>query len=395
MRMLTRYVIFEFLKVFLGALIFASSLMVIGLVLTLAIQEGCLAPMSMLRLLPYAAPMALLYAIPVATLFAVCSIYGRMSAGNEVTAVKAAGVSPMALVWPTLVVSFLLSILVVWLNDVAVSWGRLGAKRVVLESVEQIVYSLLRSQKSYSTPRFSISVRGIDGQRLLKPSVTLRLDDNHPPTNIIAEEAELSCDAANETLTIVLRDSEITSGKAHLYLPGEQKRVIPLMDATRRGNDSSRPANTKLGRISHEIDDQTQQIDDLKRDVAAEAAVQMLTGDFEALADEEWDSRNAQLLNGMSRLYRLRTEPWRRFANGFSCFFFALVGAPLAIRLRTAEVWTSFAVCFFGILPVYYPLMMYGVDLAKAGAMPPFCVWTGNIVLGIVGYAFIRKMLRY
>lgn len=393
MRRITRYVLSEFLKVFVVMLIGMSSLMIIGVVLVEAVQQG-LAPLSVLRLLPYAVPLALLFAIPVTTLFTVCSIYGRMSSANEITAVKATGVSPMTMVWPTLLLSIFLSLLVVWLNDVAVSWGRLGFKRVLLESVEQIAYSMLRTQRAYSSPRFSINVRGVDGKRLLNPTVTLRLEDGLPST-IVAEEAELRCDPVAETLTIVLRDSEANAGRFHVNHPGEFVQVIPLSQATRRGSESGRPADTELGRIPGEIRSQLARLEQLERDCAGEAAVQMLTGDLDGLMGAEWDSRYGEIQQGKSRLYRLKTEPWRRSANGFSCFFFALVGTPLAVRLRTADVWTSFGICFLPILVIYYPLMMYGVDLAKSGQLPPYCVWMGNGVMSIAGYVLIRKMLRY
>jgi len=95
------------------------------------------------------------------------------------------------------------------------------------------------------------------------------------------------------------------------------------------------------------------------------------------------------------RLHRLQTEPWRRWANGFSCFFFVLVGAPLAIRMRNADLWTSFAVCFLPILIVYYPLMAYGVDRAKCGELPPYAVWLGNVILAAAGLWLLRKIVRY
>lgn len=67
----------------------------------------------------------------------------------------------------------------------------------------------------------------------------------------------------------------------------------------------------------------------------------------------------------------------------------------MAIRLKNSDVWTSFGVCFLPILGVYYPLMMYGVDLAKSGDMPPHCVWLGNLVLAAIGYWLMRKVVRY
>jgi lipopolysaccharide export system permease protein len=121
----------------------------------------------------------------------------------------------------------------------------------------------------------------------------------------------------------------------------------------------------------------------------------MLAGDLEALTNDNWANRHQQMRESQARLHRLHTEPWRRVANGFSCLCFALVGAPLAIRLRNADGWSSFGLCFLPILLVYYPLMIYGVSMAKSGDMPPACVWLGNLVLFAIGYWQIRKVLRY
>ena len=81
--------------------------------------------------------------------------------------------------------------------------------------------------------------------------------------------------------------------------------------------------------------------------------------------------------------------------NGFSCFAFVLVGVPLAVRMRNSDVWTSFAVCFLPILAVYYPLLAFGVDQAKSGELPPYCVWAGNVVLIAVGAILVRRVLRF
>ena len=96
-----------------------------------------------------------------------------------------------------------------------------------------------------------------------------------------------------------------------------------------------------------------------------------------------------------NRLFRLYTEPWRRWATGFSCLAFVLVGAPLAIQLRNADVWTSFAICFLPILAVYYPLLAVSVDQAKSGDLPTWSVWIGNLLLAIVGWCILKRVQRY
>jgi lipopolysaccharide export system permease protein len=71
-----------------------------------------------------------------------------------------------------------------------------------------------------------------------------------------------------------------------------------------------------------------------------------------------------------------------------------MVGAPLAIQLRNADVWTSFAVCFLPILTIYYPLLAFGVDRAKSGELPACSVWIGNAVLALAGWWLLRKVVR-
>ena len=55
----------------------------------------------------------------------------------------------------------------------------------------------------------------------------------------------------------------------------------------------------------------------------------------------------------------------------------------------------TFAICFFPILLVYYPLLAFGLDRAKSGELPPYMVWLGNIVLGLIGIFLYRRMVRY
>ncbi len=393
MRRVTRYIIAEFLKIS----IVMSLCMTVGMMLVIVGQELVrqgLGPTAVLKLLPYALPVALAYVVPGTILFAACSIYGRMSAMNEVTAVKSLGVSPMALLWPALLFSFLISLGAVWLNDAA-TWGRIGLNRVALESAEQIAYGMLRSSRSYTTGGMSINVKDVREHVLVRPSVTFYEEDGGPPIELSAEYAELETDAERDVLLFSMTNGIIERGNnVRLDIPGTEVIPIPLSTASRKAGGSIRPADTALRRIAGEVAAQRSALVDLERSLAADMAYQLMTGDFVELSDERWSRQHAAIAGGEARLARLHTEPWRRWANGFSCFAFVLVGAPLAIRMRNADVWTSFMVCFFPILIVYYPLLAYGVDLSKSGELPPYSVWMANVVLMTVGYWLTRRMVR-
>jgi lipopolysaccharide export system permease protein len=150
-----------------------------------------------------------------------------------------------------------------------------------------------------------------------------------------------------------------------------------------------------MWRIPGEIETQIVKLGKLREQLAARAGYQMLIGDFDELLSERWWEEHSQLREEESRLHRLYTEPHRRWANSLSCLCFVLVGAPLAIRLRNSDFLTSFFLCFMPILLIYYPLLAWGTDRAKNGAVPPMAVWLGDAILVCCGLWMTRKVMRY
>jgi lipopolysaccharide export system permease protein len=395
MRILTRYVLFELLKVFLVSLTGMTLFFLLVGVFKEAYLQG-LGFKQVLLLIPYVLPQALLFAIPAAVLFGACSVFGRLASGNEVIAVKASGISPMVLLWPAVVLAFLLSLAAVWVNDVAVSWGREGMTRVVIESVEEIAYSRLQQQRSYSTRQFSINVSDVDGRRLIRPTISLEGGGDNPPQTITCEEASMRSDLEAQTLTLSCRNGTVQFGEFSAEFPDTREFIIPLDEASRSGASGAvSPSNLALHVIPQAKAQQYSRIQSLEEHMAALAAYQMITGDFATLASPGWSKDQRLVTEARQRLYRLEMEPYRRWANGFSCLCFVMVGAPLAIMMRNSDFLTSFFMCFLPILIFYYPLMAFGVSQAKSGTFPSCGVWAGNLILAIIGTYCIRRVCRY
>lgn len=395
MHLMTRYVLWELVKVFLTALLALTGMVVLIGVGMEAIRQG-LGPLPILRMIPYILPDSLRFSVPATILMAVCCVYGRMSAMNEIVAIKSLGVSPMTLLWPALGMAFCVSLIAVWLNDVAVSWGRVGMQRVAVQSVEEIAYGMLRTQRSYGDRRFSINVKDVRDRKLLQPTITFYGDEDSPTVLLAAQEAELKFNPEEETLSIFLTNGTIdVEGEVTAYFPDQIERVVPLGDAAEAKQKQESPSQCPLWRISGEMKAQQRHIRELEETLAVEAAYSLSTGDFAALSGDAWRRRTAELTTAHDRMYRLRTEPWRRWANGFSCFFFCLVGAPLAVKLRKSDYLTVFFICFMPILLCYYPLLAMGLKMAKGGDLPPYSVWLGNVVCLVVGLWLLRSVNRH
>lgn len=117
-----RHVVVEVVKAIVVALVAATGLLLVVGVLRAALEHG-LGIAQALPLLPYVLPDAMRFAVPGALLLAVCNVYGRLSAGNELIALQALGVNVRTIVFPTLALTVLISLGTVFLNDDAVCWG--------------------------------------------------------------------------------------------------------------------------------------------------------------------------------------------------------------------------------------------------------------------------------
>jgi len=395
MRILTRYVLAELLKVFVTALsALTLTILLIGVVREAALQN--LPAGRIALLIPYVLPDALRIAVPVTLLLAVTSVYSRMSSANEVVAVKAVGVAPSRLTRPALWLALVLSVVTVWLNDVAVSWGRQGAQRVVVDAVEEIVYGMLRAQRRYSSPGMTINVQRVEGRRLIRPTLSLQSDDG-PDVTVTAEEAELHADRERDELRIVLRRGSFdVEGRMSVEFPDVEEHRIPLNTASRAKELADHPSSIPLADIPEEIAEQQIALRAMTAGATAEAGMDLLTGRWDRLAAGSGEPPSEdELHHARERLSRLRTEPHRRWSAGMSCLCFAWVGIPMAVWMRGRDFMTSFFVCFVPILVVYYPLMAWGIDGAKSGTLPPWGVWLGNVLLIAWGWWLMKKVKRY
>ncbi len=392
MRRFTFYILWEVGKLFIIALTAFTTLFMLFFVVQQLINER-VSPFAILSLIPYTLPLSLQYALPATLLFAVCSVYGRIAADNEVLAVKAAGVPPMRIITPTLIFGFLMSPLAVWMLDLAASWGKPGMQRVIMHHIEEVAYHTLKSSGAYSSDTgFSIWVEAVEGRELINPEITIQSGSDGPMI-ISARVGELKFIHEKEALRLRMVDAILNVGtKAECRFTKPFEYDIPLDRATRRGRSTGRPAEIPLRQIEEETKKQREAIRRTEETLAARAVIALASGRYDWVNSPAVIEASNQLYVGKERLAKLHTEPWRRWASGFSCFCFVWLGVPLAIWWRTADYWSSFGVAFLPLLLIYYPLFLLGLEQAKDGGWPPYSVWLGNVALLAVGAWFMRKV---
>ena len=393
---LHRYVLWEVLRLFIISLAVVTSVIMAGVIVQRLVAEG-LGILAIIQLLPYGLPIALQYALPATLLFSVCSVFGRMAAENEIVAIKGSGVSPLRVMTPVLFLALLLSPVAVWLNDLAMSWGEPGMNRVVLYSIEEIVYRVLKRDKSYrSQGGFEIAVKDIEDRWLLSPVITIRSPGGSSHQTLSAERAKLRLNPQRETLSIELVDYQLVQGPK-LRFSDKDRHVLefPLHKAARKSARANRPSQLPLSQIGGEISREKTHFRRQQEQLVARCAMGLSIGRQSLFDDATAEKCRSDQARSRRRLHRLHTEPWRRWALGFSCFFFVWFGLPLAIWMRSADYATTFGACFFPILAIYYPIFGMGLDRAKDGAWPPYSVWICNVVMLVLGSVLVRKAYRH
>lgn len=395
MRILTRYILLELLKVFSLTLVSMTTFVFLVLIGKEAVENG-LGLVPILRMVPYMLPQAMQFAVPGTMLLAATSVYGRVASSNEVVAVKSLGISPMTLVWPTLVLATLVSFGAVVLNDVAVSWGRIGVQRVILDSLEEIAYGRLKTTRSYSGPRTKVSVMKVVGKRLIQPIFVFNTSGDGRPWTVTADQAQIEVDlnSGNVLLTLYNAEGDL-GGRLDVTGPGESQYQLPLSDFSGGLGSSRSTSNYSLQEIGPTKKRQHAEINRLQEEMVAEVGFSLITGQSHRLAQADWQYRERGLDNALETLHRLDAEPHRRWSGGFSCLCFVMIGAPMAIKLRNGEFWGTFFICFVPIVLVYYPMLASTVDFAKEGILPPQGVWAGNLILAGFGVYLMRNIIRH
>ncbi|MEN0109858.1 MAG: LptF/LptG family permease [Planctomycetota bacterium] len=391
MKTLSRYVLVQLLQVFLLTLAGLTALIFVGLVAKEAVKKGLgLGPL--LRMTPYLLPQAMQFAVPGTMLLATTSVYGRLSQANEVIAAKALGISPWVLARPTLVLAAITSLGAVALNDLAVSWGRLGVQRVFVESFEEVIYSQLRLHRSYADAGVQINVRRVEGRKLVLPKVTVQRRDGDSWT-LASRSAELRSSPDRRKLIVAFEGIHL-EGDVNAAIATKIEREIDLDELVGAGDGRS-PSNYALAEIGVERAAVDARLAGLRRRQTHERALALVTGDLDRLSAESWRPIQASVAGEEHRRRRLVLEPYRRWAAGFSCLAFVMVGVPMAILRQKGEFLESFFLCFLPILLAYYPLLILSVDHAKAGDIPPVAVWAGNAALAVWGLWMMRRVVRH
>jgi len=323
-----------------------------------AMSQG-VPPLSALLFMLYMIPLALSFTIPWAILVSVLILFGRMSADNEITAMRACGVSIFQIISPVVVITFALTLVTLWLQT-SLSPEYNGKARELLETVGiSHPEALIEPGGVVSFGNTDIIIKDRNDQNELVGLQIYCFDKRRTTLlqDITADKGLLSPNPAKGALTIVLKDFTIIDYKDKTL----GNRVIgDQMD------------------FSFDIGEQLKD-----RAVAKQIGVMTL-----------------RELLGCAVLYRrqgldttqLEVMLNEQLALGLSPVAFLLLGLPLAIRTSRRETFVGF---FLSVILAggYFFFIIGCANLYdRPNLRPQLLLWIPTVLYQVGGLYFLKRI---
>ena len=436
---LVRYVLKELIGPFMAALFGITFLFVVDFLVKIldnVLSKG-LPASTVLEIFALNLAWMLSLSIPMAVLVACLMAFGRLSGDHEITAVKAAGVSPLSLMRPVMLVAMLLSVLMVLFNN----WVLPEANHRSVELMNAISRKkphvfIDAGRLITQFPDVQLWVNRIDPvSGVLYGIQVYEMERKGPPRVVYADSATL--DYVDNGATLMFR---LRSGETHIVDPDKPENYFRIrffsQDLAMQNVDERLERRSRSFRSDREMpvemmmdvveearkkfDTLSVQAEKIRLSTLKEARESVLgdsivPADAEGLAEiDSVQARRSLQKMRLQEISALRTterlwgrmesekkrqaqylvEIHKKFSTSFACFIFILIGAPLGIMARKGGIGTGiiYSLAFFVI---YWICLIGGENLAdRLIISPELAMWSSNAIIGTFGVFITVAMVR-
>ncbi len=363
--LLYTYLITEMLAPFFASLAILATVLFMGQMVPFleTIFDLRIGLADFVRLCAYLIPNLLLFAIPMASMMAVIISFTRLTADNEILALKAGGIGLCKMTGPVGAFALATALLTALVSTHLIPTGTVATKQLLFQlAKEKIDRGLQERRFSEGIRDVVLYIDHIDRDTGHWQGVYLAdLRDKETPVTIFAKTGNLKADLPNMRLTLNLEE-----GTLHRST-GEATQTI------------------RFGGYAINLPLQAPRI------VAGEAANQI---GQKGLSQAELRREAARLGPETPTGRGYLMEFHRRLALPLSCFLLTLLGLPLAIRSRPGHRPLGLPLGLTAFV-LYYLLFTAGQSLADSGALPVVpAMWAANSMFALLTLVLLRSAAR-
>ncbi len=328
-------------------------------------------------------PFVAVFALPMGTLAATLLIFGRFSADQEFTAVRASGVSLLSLISPILLLSVCLCVISALVNMEIGPRCRVACTTILFKLRAQLATGYLPEGRFITEFPGYIFYTGQNTKGDLRNVVVLVLqNDTNVQQTLHAIRGKMEVDASNKRLNVTLYDCQV------IPLGGAQKSVESAEEmAIALDLEPAKKAPQKP-----KVDDMTffqlrDEMRELEKRVHLRIPVQRLTKEQTQTWKKEWEQWRKDLSVVVFHMHR-------QVAFSFACFGFTLVGIPLGLRVHRRETNIGIAIALL-LVAIYYSFILVGQALNTRPEYAPYLiVWLPNFLFQAVGAFLLWRANR-
>ena len=340
-------------------------------------------------------PFACVYALPMGFITAALLVFGRFSADQELTAMRASGVSLLSLIMPVLVLSLFCCGVSAWFNLDLGPRARVAFVNLRYELLHEIANAeipegqLINDFKPYQF--FVGKNRGGD----LEDVYIYRMqNETNWDVLIHAAHGRLKTDRALNQLVVDLTDARVLKPDARVIAAIEKWPVNLSLNSVTNRNTKPKISDMTFAQLQEELTG-------LRQHRLSPADISATGGQSLNLSvpANVSPAEVAALLQQAKKIReqqigQVRVAMHREIASSFACFGFTLIGIPLGIRVHRRETNIGIALAL-ALVVVYYGFTMLGESLAaRPEFYPHLILWVPNFIFQAVGAALLWRANR-
>ena len=324
-------------------------------------------------------PFAWVFALPMGMLTATLLVFGRFSADQELTAVRASGISLVSLISPILLLSLALCALSALVNMEIGPRCRVAYTNIFFNLRQKLSGDLLR-EGSYikEFPGYIFHVGKNRGGELEDVMVWDLKDESY----MRAAQGRLEVDLPTKKVTLYLYNGSRLEMRGGTPLLGAFKELALV-----KTNLLERP--TFQPKISDMTASQLwDELDEWEHRLTLEVSGRNLS-------KEQMQARKRELEKLMGDpTTPIRFQIHQQVAFSFACFGFTLVGIPLGIRMHRRETNVGIAVALL-LVAAYYSFILVAQSLdTRPEWAPHLIVWLPNFIFQALGAVLLWRANR-
>jgi lipopolysaccharide export system permease protein len=392
---LHRMILWELFKVFFLALLALTGLILLVGIISEAMKNG-FSPAQILVAIPLLLPSLLPYTVPTTTLFATCLVYGRLSADNEIVALKAAGVHMAHVVWPAAALGLFASAVTLFLYLDAIPYTSFLLKNSLADDIEEVLYASLRRDGHIKHPKinYEIHVNAMQGRTLQDVIFKRRAaDGNGFDTIARAREAELHVDMLRQQILIDMRQCQVVQNNTVGVLD-DTVWPVEIPSILLAGSIKTRACDMTWLELIYYRDEMLRERQKLSRDIDSHQGTIKRGQASPHFHQHVKDQTNERKIRD-SQIVNIDCEWHMRTALSLGGLCFALIGCPIGIWFSKSDYLSAFVTCFLPIVTIYYPLLFCMINLSRSGKVPPWTsIYNADVLMALAGVVLFRWLAR-